>query len=176
MGCIFFSVPQLWSHKDKNLNNWKQLEQKHKKKEEAGLIFESCPCLWKGEVELEEPTQSLSPPTKPEDQAEQKVEGGRAPACGSWRRWMLGVLPFFPFTAAIALTLHFLTCEYRPRFWCSRLFLNLSCPFKICLFLTDHTSAPVSDLYLRLSSSTLLSVLPRWQRGVPKPELLLRAH
>lgn len=78
------------------------------------MIFESCPCPWKGEVELEEPTQSLSPPTKPEIQAEQKAEGGRAPACGSWRRWMLCVLPFFPFTAVIALTLHFLTCEYRP--------------------------------------------------------------
>lgn len=80
------------------------------------MIFESCPCLWKGEGELKEPGQSLGPLTEPEDQAEQKLEGGRAPVCGSWRRWMLGVLPFFPFAAAIALTLHFLTCEYRPAF------------------------------------------------------------
>lgn len=76
------------------------------------MIFESCPCLWKGEGELKEPNQSLSPPTKPEDQAEQRVEGGRALACGSWRRWLSGLLPFFPFTAAIALTLHYLACEY----------------------------------------------------------------
>lgn len=26
---------------------------------------------------------------------------------------MLGVLPFFPFTAALALTLHFFTCKYK---------------------------------------------------------------
>lgn len=96
------------------------------------MIFESCPCLWKGEVELKEPTQSLSPPTKPEDQAEKKVEGGKASDCGSWRRWMLGLLPFFPFTAAIALTLHFLTCKDGP------LFSDISCPFffflQKCLF------------------------------------------
>lgn len=71
-----------------------------------------------------EPTQSLSPPTKPEDQAEEKVEGGQAPACGSWRRWMLCVLPFFPFTAAIALTLHFLICEYGPALALWHLFLS----------------------------------------------------
>ncbi|XP_034003479.1 suppressor of tumorigenicity 14 protein homolog [Trematomus bernacchii] len=59
-----------------------------------------------GEGELKEPTQPLSPPTKPEDRAEEKVEGGQAPA--SWRRWMFGVLPLFPLAAAIALTLHFL--------------------------------------------------------------------
>lgn len=78
------------------------------------MIFESWSCLLKGEGEVKEPTQSLSPPTKPEEQAERRAEGGPAPACGSWRRWMLGLLPFFPFTAAIALTLHYLTCEYRP--------------------------------------------------------------
>lgn len=78
------------------------------------MIFESCPCLWKGEGKLKEPTQLLSPPTKPEE----KVEGGQTPACGSWRRWMLGLLPFFPFTAVIALTLHFLTCEYKHALVC----------------------------------------------------------
>lgn len=38
---------------------------------------------------------------------------------------MLGLLPFFPFIAAIALTLHYLTCEYGaagdfsgPFLWC----------------------------------------------------------
>lgn len=36
---------------------------------------------------------------------------------------MLGLLPFFPFTAAIALTLHFLTCKDGP------LFSDISCPF-----------------------------------------------
>lgn len=91
------------------------------------MIFESCPCLWKGEGELKEPTQPLSPPTKPEE----KVEAGRAPACGSWRRWMLGLLPFFPFTAAIALTLHFLTCEYRPAL---DFFSQTSPVLKMCIF------------------------------------------
>lgn len=78
------------------------------------MISESCPCLWKGEGELKEPTQSLSHSKKPEDQPEKRLDGGRVPACGSWRRWMLWLLPFFPFTAAIALTLHYLTCEYMP--------------------------------------------------------------
>ena len=134
------------------------------------MIFESCPSLWKGEGELKEPTQCLSSPTKLEDPAEQRVEGGRAPACGSWRRWMLVLLPLFPFTAAIALTLHYLTCECR-----STLVLSL----KMCLFFTytfKSHSAPVSDLFLLLLlSSALLSVLPRRQRGVLKPELLFRA-
>lgn len=40
----------------------------------------------------------------------------------------------------------------------------------------NHTSTPFSDLYLLLCSATLLSVLPWWQRGVPKPELFLRAY
>ncbi|XP_071341324.1 suppressor of tumorigenicity 14 protein homolog [Trachinotus anak] len=91
-----------------------------------------------GEGELKEPTQSLSPPTKPEDQAKQRVEGGRAPACGSWRRWMLGLLPFFPFTAAIALTLHYLTSPPSSVF-----FLGGSVEFPNLSFsseLTDSTS------------------------------------
>lgn len=61
----------------------------------------------------EEPTHSLSPPTKGEGQAGRESEAGRAPPCGSWRRRLLGVLPFFPFTAALALTLHFFTCKYK---------------------------------------------------------------
>ncbi|XP_037550026.1 suppressor of tumorigenicity 14 protein homolog [Nematolebias whitei] len=64
-----------------------------------------CPAA-QGDGELREPTWSLSPSMKPEDQ---KVEGLQASSCSSWRRWMLGLLPFFPFTAAIALTLHYLT-------------------------------------------------------------------
>ncbi|XP_022050813.2 suppressor of tumorigenicity 14 protein homolog isoform X1 [Acanthochromis polyacanthus] len=91
-----------------------------------------------GEGELKEPTRSLSPPTKPEDQPEERVEGVRAPACGSWRRWMLGLLPFFPFTAAIALTLHYLTSPP-----CSVFFLGGSVEFPNLSFsseLTDSTS------------------------------------
>ncbi|XP_034718683.1 uncharacterized protein LOC117938269 [Etheostoma cragini] len=91
-----------------------------------------------GEGQLKEPTQSLSPPTKPKDQADQKVEGGQAPACGSWRRWMLGVLPFFPFAAAIALTLHFFTSPPSSVF-----FLGGSLEFPNLSFsseLTDSTS------------------------------------
>lgn len=133
----------------------------------ATLIFQSWSFLCKGEVTLEEPTQSLSPPTKPEKKA---VEGVRAPACASRGRWMFGVLPFFPFAAAIALTLHFLTCEYKPAL-AFHTFLKSLLPFKICFI-----SMNVSDLYLLLSSSTPLCLLPRWQRGVPKPELLLGAY
>ncbi|XP_054606889.2 suppressor of tumorigenicity 14 protein homolog isoform X1 [Nothobranchius furzeri] len=40
---------------------------------------------------------------------DQEVEVERSSSCCSWRRWTLGILPFFPFTAAIALTLHYLT-------------------------------------------------------------------
>ncbi|KAM7390504.1 hypothetical protein PAMA_008589 [Pampus argenteus] len=92
----------------------------------------------KGKGELKEPTQSLSPPTKPEEPAEQRAEGERAPACGSWRRWMLGLLPFFPFTAAIALTLHYLTSQSSSVF-----FLGGSVEFSNLSFsseLTDSTS------------------------------------
>ncbi|KAF7668839.1 hypothetical protein LDENG_00279660 [Lucifuga dentata] len=82
---------------------------------------------------LKEPIHSLSPPTKPEVQA----EGGRAPACGSWRRWMLGLLPFFPFTAAIALTLHF-----------------LSSPPSSVFFLGGSVEFPNLSFSLELSDST----------------------
>lgn len=61
---------------------------------------------------LKEPTQSTSPPKEAADGAQQRVEGRRAPPCGSWRRWLSGLLPFLPFTTAIALTLHYLTCKY----------------------------------------------------------------
>lgn len=67
-----------------------------------------------GEGAAAEPTHSLSPPTKAEGQARQESEDTTLPPRGSWRRRLLGVLPFFPFTAAVALTLHFITCEYKP--------------------------------------------------------------
>ncbi|XP_026217650.1 suppressor of tumorigenicity 14 protein homolog [Anabas testudineus] len=91
-----------------------------------------------GEVELEEPTQALSHFKKPEDQAEERVKGGRVPACGFWRRWMLGLLPFFPFTAAIALTIHYLTSPPSSAFYIggSVEFPNLSFSSE----LTDPTS------------------------------------
>ncbi|XP_053716301.1 suppressor of tumorigenicity 14 protein homolog [Synchiropus splendidus] len=62
------------------------------------------PC--KGEGQWKKPTQSLSSPTKPEDKTE---EAEPSPKCGSLRRWTLRLLPFFPFTAAITLTCHYLT-------------------------------------------------------------------
>lgn len=99
-------------------------------------MCELCPLLWKGEGVLKEPIHSLSPPTKPEVEAEQKAEGGRAPACGSWR-WMLGLLPFFPFTAAIALTLHF-----------------LSSPPSSVFFLGGSVEFPNLSFSLELSDST----------------------
>lgn len=109
------------------------------------MIFESCACRCKGEGEFKEPTQTLSHSKKPEDQTEGRAEGGRGPACGSWRRWMLGLLPFFPFTAAVALTLHYLTREYI----CLVCRLLISC--KKCVYPNlqpQSYTAPVSDLYL----------------------------
>ncbi|KAM4606089.1 suppressor of tumorigenicity 14 protein homolog [Polymixia lowei] len=86
----------------------------------------------------QEPAQSQSPSTKPAVQAGQKVEGGQAPVCGSWRRWTIGILPFFPVTAAVALTLHFLTSPPTSVFYLggSVEFANLS----FSLDLADSTS------------------------------------
>ncbi|XP_071026932.1 suppressor of tumorigenicity 14 protein homolog [Oncorhynchus clarkii lewisi] len=67
---------------------------------------------------ITEPTQSLSPPTESKAQSDWKDQGdkggqgdqgGRGPVCVGRRRWALGVLPLLPFTAAIALSLHFFT-------------------------------------------------------------------
>ncbi|XP_067341841.1 suppressor of tumorigenicity 14 protein homolog isoform X2 [Channa argus] len=91
-----------------------------------------------GEGELKEPTHSLSPPKTLEDQAQQRAEGGRVPTSGSWRRWMLGLLSLFPLTAAIALTLHYLTSPPSSVF-----FLGGSVEFPNLSFsseLTDPTS------------------------------------
>ncbi|XP_040023748.2 suppressor of tumorigenicity 14 protein homolog [Gasterosteus aculeatus] len=91
-----------------------------------------------GEGESKEPAESPGPPTEPEDQAEQKAEGGGAPAGGSRRRWMLGALPFFPFAAAIALTVHYLASPPSSVF-----FLGGSVEFPNLSFsseLTDSTS------------------------------------
>lgn len=144
----------------------------------GSMIFESCPCLWKGEGELKEATHCLSPPTKSEDPTEQKEESGRGPACGSRRRWVLGLIPFFPFTAAIALSVHYLTCEcisVLVFYIFLRVFLSHKNVYIFNLHLKSH-SAPVSDVFLLLlPSSALFSVLPRWQCGVLQLELLFRA-
>lgn len=143
------------------------MSKKHKKKAARGWIFESCPCLWEGEGAVEEPTHSLSPPTKAEGQAGQESEDGMAPPCGSWKRRFLCILPFFPFTAAIALTLHFFTGKHKTM---------------LGLFFGGEGGAVDVSICLRprllllLYSSTLLSVLHRWQRGVPEPELHLGAR
>ncbi|XP_046879507.1 suppressor of tumorigenicity 14 protein homolog [Hypomesus transpacificus] len=52
-----------------------------------------------------ETTNTLSPSSEAE--SDRKLPGAQAPVCGSWRRWALGVLPLLPFTAVVALTLHF---------------------------------------------------------------------
>lgn len=121
------------------------------------MISESCPCRWKGEGDLKEPTQTLSHSKKPEDQAEEREEGGRVPACGSWRRWTLWLLPFFPFTAAIALTLHYLTCEYRPAL--VFLFVRPLLSLKMCLFWLAPTVT---------QCTCLKSLPPPFQRRLPQ--------
>lgn len=97
--------------------------------------------VWKGDGEFRESTQSSSTPTKPEDQLEQS-----APACCSWRRWMLSLLPFFPFTAAIALTLHYITCECRTDdfYICLRSLLSLPEPVSHLFF---HLPAPPCSVF-----------------------------
>ncbi|XP_067434480.1 suppressor of tumorigenicity 14 protein homolog isoform X1 [Thunnus thynnus] len=121
-----------------------------------------------GEGELKEPTQCLSSPTKPEDPAEQRAEGGRAPACGSWRRWMLVLLPFFPFTAAIALTLHYLTSLPSSVF-----FLGGSVEFSNLNFsseLTDSTS-----LQFRLQAQALNHYFSELYESSPWSSYYLRS-
>ncbi|CAL8294422.1 unnamed protein product [Lota lota] len=55
-------------------------------------------------------TQSGDPHVRPDRK-------GRTPACGPWRGWWAArILPFFPLTAAIALTLHFFTASPSPGF------------------------------------------------------------
>ncbi|KAF6727343.1 Suppressor of tumorigenicity 14-like protein [Oryzias melastigma] len=71
-----------------------------------------CVSETQGNGELREPTQFPSLPSRPEAPVEKRV-----PACCSWRRWMLGLLPVFPFAAAVALTLHHLTPPPRSVFF-----------------------------------------------------------
>lgn len=78
-------------------------------------------------------------------------------ARGSWRGRRLALLAFLPCAATVALSIHIL-CEYEPQSG----------------GLTPGSTVAVT-LYLP-SPSSLHSVLPRWQRGVPKPELLLAAR
>ncbi|MED6247317.1 hypothetical protein ATANTOWER_024508 [Ataeniobius toweri] len=99
--------------------------------------------------ELQQSTGSLGPfMTKSEGPAEQKTERQRASSCCSWRRLMLGLLPFFPFTAAITLALNYLTSPP-----CSVFFLGGSVEFpnlSFSLELTDPTS-----LQFRLQAQAL---------------------
>ncbi|MEQ2222984.1 hypothetical protein ILYODFUR_032132 [Ilyodon furcidens] len=86
--------------------------------------------------------------TKSEGVAEQKTERQTASSCCSWRRLMLGLLPFFPFTAAITLALNYLTSPA-----CSVFFLGGSVEFpnlSFSLELTDPTS-----LQFRLQAQAL---------------------
>lgn len=134
-----------------NIQTYKTMSLRH----EADL---SCPFLWKREVELVGTTSGESPSKEPEDQIEQKTV-----ARGSRRRRTLAVLALLPCAATIALTFH-LICEQKT------LFLNLP------LFLIVPDALLQSHVTAFSSPSTLHSVLPRRQRGVPKPELLLGAR
>ncbi|XP_043961464.1 suppressor of tumorigenicity 14 protein [Gambusia affinis] len=89
--------------------------------------------------ELKQTTGSLDPSLrKSEGPVGQKTESQTASSCCSRRRLVLGLLPFLPFTAAITLTLHYLTSPS-----CSVFFLGSSVEFpnlNFSLELTDPAS------------------------------------
>ncbi|KAM4544130.1 suppressor of tumorigenicity 14 protein homolog [Fundulus diaphanus] len=106
--------------------------------------------------------------TKSEGPAEQKTESQRASSGCSWRRLLLGLLPFVPFTAAITLTLNYLTSPP-----CSVFFLGGSVEFpnlSFSLELTDPTS-----LQFRLQAQALDHYFTKLYESTPWSSYYLRS-